>query len=55
MQSWALLLVSLGVTLLVYATLVCWLVALGRRDDARALATFIPDCGHETRWSSAPT
>jgi uncharacterized membrane protein YkvA (DUF1232 family) len=44
MQSWALLLVLLGVTLLVYATLVCWLVALGRRDDARALATFIPDC-----------
>jgi uncharacterized membrane protein YkvA (DUF1232 family) len=44
MQSWALLLVSLGVTLLVYAMLVCWLVALGRRDDARALATFIPDC-----------
>ena len=21
-----------------------WLVAVGRRDDARALATFIPDC-----------
>jgi uncharacterized membrane protein YkvA (DUF1232 family) len=43
-QWWEWLLISLGVTLAVYATFVLWLVALGRREDARALATFIPDC-----------
>jgi uncharacterized membrane protein YkvA (DUF1232 family) len=41
---WAWLLISLGVVIAVYAAFVFWLVALGRRDDARALATFIPDC-----------
>lgn len=37
---------ALGVAalLVVYAGFVVWLVALGRRDDARALVTFIPDC-----------
>ena len=44
MSWWAWLLISLGVVIAVYAALVFWLVALGRRDDARALATFIPDC-----------
>jgi uncharacterized membrane protein YkvA (DUF1232 family) len=38
------LLVGLAVTAVVYAAFVIWLVVLGRRDDARALATFIPDC-----------
>ena len=38
------LLVSLVVVFGVYATFVAWLVLLGRREDARALATFIPDC-----------
>src|SRR6476619_3432388 len=28
----------------IYAAFVGWLYACGRRDDARALATFIPDC-----------
>ena len=44
MSWWAWLLISLGVVIAVYAAFVFWLVALGRRDDARALATFIPDC-----------
>ena len=32
------------VALLVYATIVLVLVALGRGSDARALARFVPDC-----------
>src|SRR6476661_7592998 len=44
MQWWAWLLISLGVFLAIYAAFLAWLVVLGRRDDARALATFIPDC-----------
>lgn len=28
----------------VYAAFVVWLILLGRRQDARALATFVPDC-----------
>jgi len=31
------------VTLLIYAAFLGWLVAVGRREDARALATLIPD------------
>jgi uncharacterized membrane protein YkvA (DUF1232 family) len=41
---WSWLLISLGVFAAVYATFVIVLVAAGRRSDARALATFIPDC-----------
>jgi uncharacterized membrane protein YkvA (DUF1232 family) len=44
MSWWQWLLVSLAVVLGVYAAFVAWLVILGRRDDAHALATFIPDC-----------
>src|SRR3954470_11197119 len=44
MPWWAWLLVGLAVTAVVYAALVMALVVFGRRDDARALATFIPDC-----------
>ncbi len=44
MAWWAWLLVSLGAVLAVWAGLVLWLVATGRRNDARALATFVPDC-----------
>src|SRR6478672_10697037 len=40
--SW--LLISLGVIVAVWALFVVWLVAVGRRGDARALVTFIPDC-----------
>jgi uncharacterized membrane protein YkvA (DUF1232 family) len=41
---WEWLLVSFAVILVAYAAFVGWLVARGRRADARALATFIPDC-----------
>ena len=36
--------ISVGVTLAVYAAFVAWLIARGRKTDAGALATFIPDC-----------
>ena len=44
MSWWAWLLAGLGVVLLVWAGFVVWLLAAGRRGEARALATFIPDC-----------
>ena len=44
MQWWEWLLVSFAVILVAYAAFVGWLVARGRREDARVVATFIPDC-----------
>src|SRR6059058_366275 len=44
MQWWAWLLISLGAFLAIYASFLAWLVIHGRHEDARALATFIPDC-----------
>ena len=44
MQWWAWLLISLGVFVVIYALFLGWLVIRGRREDARAFATFIPDC-----------
>jgi uncharacterized membrane protein YkvA (DUF1232 family) len=44
MPWWAWLLVSIGVIAAVYAAFVISLVLAGRRSDARAMATFIPDC-----------
>jgi len=41
---WEWLLVSFGATALVYAFFLGWLILLGRRGEARALATFVPDC-----------
>jgi uncharacterized membrane protein YkvA (DUF1232 family) len=41
---WAWLLVGLGVLLALWAAFVVWLLTVGRRSDARPLATFIPDC-----------
>jgi uncharacterized membrane protein YkvA (DUF1232 family) len=43
-QWWAWLLISFGVVLVMYASFIVWLVIRGRREDARAFATFIPDC-----------
>jgi uncharacterized membrane protein YkvA (DUF1232 family) len=43
-QWWEWLLVSFALILVAYAAFVGWLVARGHRADARALATFIPDC-----------
>lgn len=44
MPWWAWSLVGVVVLVVIYAAFVIWLVLLGRRSDARALATFIPDC-----------
>src|SRR5919204_219728 len=44
MPWWAWSLVALGVVLLLYVAFVAFLVVAGRREDARALAGFIPDC-----------
>jgi uncharacterized membrane protein YkvA (DUF1232 family) len=42
--QWTWLLTSLGVVLAIYASFIAWLVIRGRREDAHAFATFIPDC-----------
>ncbi len=44
MNSWAWLLIIAGAFVLLYAVLVVWLLIAGRRESARALAGFIPDC-----------
>ena len=44
MSWWQWLVVAGAVLLVLWAALVLWLYAAGRRTDARALATFIPDC-----------
>ena len=44
MPWWAWILISFGVTLSAYAGFVGLLIFRGRHADARALATFIPDC-----------
>ena len=44
MSWWGWLLIGVGVVVGVWAALVLWLVVVGRRGDARAFATFIPDC-----------
>ena len=44
MPWWSWLLISFAALIAVWAGFVLWLVAAGRRDDARAVATFIPDC-----------
>jgi uncharacterized membrane protein YkvA (DUF1232 family) len=44
MSWWGWLLISLALVVAVWAAFVAWLVAAGRREDARAFATFIPDC-----------
>ena len=44
MPWWGWFLVGIGVALVVYGAFLLVLVLLGRRGDARALATLIPDC-----------
>lgn len=44
MTLWQWLAVAAGACLLLYAALVAWLLVAGRRQDARALAGFVPDC-----------
>ncbi len=43
MPAWQLALLALGVAAVVYAAFVVVLVLCGRRADARAMATFVPD------------
>ena len=44
MTWWQWVLVAASVTLALYLGFVLWLLLVGRRQDARALAGFIPDC-----------
>src|SRR3954452_3498823 len=44
MTLWPWALEGLLVTLVLYAAFVLWLAAVGRHEEARSLATFIPDC-----------
>lgn len=44
MSGWLWLLVALGAFVLLYALFVIALLIAGRRESARALAGFIPDC-----------
>jgi uncharacterized membrane protein YkvA (DUF1232 family) len=44
MEVWAWSLVAVGTCLALYAASVLWLAVAGRREDARALAGFVPDC-----------
>ncbi len=44
METWHWLPIAFGLTILVYAGILLWLIAVGRRADARALGGFIPDC-----------
>jgi uncharacterized membrane protein YkvA (DUF1232 family) len=44
MAAWQWALIALAATLVVYAAALAGLALAGRRGDARALATFIPDC-----------
>lgn len=44
MSPWTWLLVGLGALVVVWAAVVASLLVAGRRADAAALATFIPDC-----------
>lgn len=44
MGPWAWVLITAGVSLVVWTAFVVWLLAAGRRDAARALAAFVPDC-----------
>jgi uncharacterized membrane protein YkvA (DUF1232 family) len=38
------LIASAGIAVVVYAAFIVWLLLVGRRQDARALAGFVPDC-----------
>jgi len=44
MAWWGWILFGVGMLVVAYAAFVVALVLLGRRGDARAMATFIPDC-----------
>jgi Protein of unknown function (DUF1232) len=54
MSWWLWLPASLGALLVLYAAFFAWLVLLDRRDDARALVTFIPDSARAPPPQGAP-
>jgi len=41
---WQWLLLATGLTAIIYTAFIVWLLLTGRKQDARALAGFIPDC-----------
>lgn len=44
LSLWSWILVAALAGLVLYAAFVLWLLLAGRREDARALAGFVPDC-----------
>ena len=44
MTGWQWLLIAAGVALAIYVAFIVLLLLAGRRQDARALASFVPDC-----------
>ena len=44
MQWLVWLVIAVAATVALYAAFVCWLLLVGRRADARAFASFVPDC-----------
>lgn len=44
MSAWSWLIVGLGVLLSIYAAFIVSLLLVGRRENARAIAGFVPDC-----------
>jgi uncharacterized membrane protein YkvA (DUF1232 family) len=44
MTWWESIVVSFAVVAALYGAFLAWLVLAGRRADAKAMATFIPDC-----------
>ena len=44
MTWWQWLLLATGLTAIIYTAFIVWLLLTGRKQDARALAGFIPDC-----------
>jgi hypothetical protein len=44
MTEWQYALLTAAAALLLYGAFVAWLLLASRREDARAVASFIPDC-----------
>lgn len=44
MTTWEWALTAVAVLLVAYATLIAWLIRAGRKEDARAVVRFVPDC-----------
>lgn len=44
LTGWQWLVIGAGAGLVAYAAFIVWLLVSGRREDARALGGFVPDC-----------